>query len=285
MKILITGIGGYLGSQLANALITEHEISGTIRYSSKLARVNNKEKMTFIDVEKTDWIEQVKKLKPDIVINTATSYGRNSELLSSMIDANIVFPQKILECMEVDTVFINCGTSLPPSVSLYSLTKNQFVELAKKHCRSNRVKFVNLRLEHFFGAGDDITKFTSYIIHQCLANRPLELTEGTQMRDFIYIEDVISAFDFILASLHQLDLFEEIDIGSGLAIKVRDFVELVASITSSTSKIKFGAIPIRDNELMYSCANILKLKELGWAVKYSLDEAIHNIVETEQFMK
>lgn len=281
MKILITGIGGYLGSQLANALISEHELAGTVRSGSKLDRLYNQDKITFIDVDKTDWSEQIKIFKPDVVINTAALYGRKGELLSDLIHANIAFPQQILECIEHDVVFINCGTSLPDSVSAYAMTKNQFVELAKEYCKSHRIKFVNLRLEHFFGANDDPTKFTTYVIHQCVANLPLRLTDGTQQRDFIYIVDLISAFKCILGSLHQLNRFENIDIGSGTAIKVREFVELVASVTASSSEIEFGAVPMRENELMYSCANTHKIEALGWHLNYKLQDAVADMINKE----
>lgn len=274
MKILITGIGGYLGSQLANALTIEHELAGTVRSGSKLERIHSQDSISFIDVNKSDWVQQVKRFKPDVVINTAALYGRKAELLSDLIHANIAFPQQILECIEHDAVFINCGTSLPNSVSLYAMTKNQFVDLAKEYCKSHSIQFVNLRLEHFFGANDDPTKFTTYVIHQCVANLPLRLTDGTQQRDFIYIADLISAFKCILGSLNQLNSFESIDIGSGIALKVREFVELVAAVTTTSSEIEFGAIPMRENELMYSCANIARMETLGWSCEYSLHRAL-----------
>lgn len=282
MKILITGIGGYLGSQLANALINKHEIAGTVRSSSKLERIDSQDKITFIDVDKTDWSEQIKNFKPDVVINTAALYGRKGELLSELIHANIAFPQQILECIEHDAVFINCGTSLPNSVSAYAMTKNQFVDLAKEYCKSHSIKFVNLRLEHFFGANDDPTKFTTYVIHQCVANLPLRLTDGTQQRDFIYIADLISAFKCILGSLHQLNRFESIDIGSGTAIKVREFVELVAAVTATNSEIEFGAVPMRENELMYSCADTHQIEALGWHLNYKLPDAVADMINKER---
>ena len=282
MKILITGIGGYLGSQLANALITEYEIAGTVRSESQLDRIHNKNNIIFIDVDKTDWTEKVKKFNPDVVINTAALYGRKGELLSDLILANIEFPQKILECIEQDSVFINCGTSLPDSVSSYAMTKNQFVELAKEYCKYHCIKFLNLRLEHFFGANDDPTKFTTYVIHQCLAHQPLRLTAGTQQRDFIYIVDLTSAFKCLLGSLNQLNSFESIDIGSGKAIKVREFVELVAVVTETRSEIEFGAVPMRENELMYSCADTHRIEALGWHLNYTLQDAVADMTTKER---
>lgn len=281
MRILITGIGGYLGSQLANALITEHDLAGTVRSGSKLDRVKDQSLLCLINVDQANWPEAVKSFKPDVVINTAALYGRKGELLSDLVQANIVFPEQMLEKIGNEAVFLNCGTSLPSTVSPYALTKNQFVELAKEYSKSNNIKFINLRLEHFFGVNDDPSKFTTYVFHQCLNHQPLRLTSGIQERDFIYIDDLIAAFKCILASLNQIENFEHIDIGSGIAIKVRNFVELVSRVTDSQSKIEFGVVPMRENELMYSCADTRRMKALGWESAYSLQDALKNMINKE----
>lgn len=282
MRVLITGISGYLGSQLANALNTEHELVGTIRSGSRLDRVKNADKINFIYIDEENWSEKIKSFQPEIVINTMALYGRKDEHLSDLINANVFLPIKILESIETKTTFINCGTSLPASVSSYAHTKNQFIELAKEYCKQAHIKFVNLRLEHFFGAGDDLTKFTSYVIQQCLVSQPLKLTAGTQERDFIYIEDLISAFKCIIHSLDKLEFFENIDVGSGKAIKIRDFVESTASIIESKSEIIFGAVPMRDNELMHSCADVRRLHALGWKLNYSLHDAILEMIKRDK---
>jgi CDP-paratose synthetase len=279
MKILITGIGGYLGSQLANALITEHELAGTVRSGSKLERIDSQDRISFIDVDKSDWAQQVKQFKPDVVINTAALYGRKGELLSELIHANIAFPQQILECIEHDAVFINCGTSLPNSVSSYAMTKNQFVDLAKEYCKSHGIQFVNLRLEHFFGANDDPTKFTTYLVKACLKGESIKLTQCEQVRDFIYMPDLLSAFKAVILNIDKLDKFEHIDVGSGFGVLLKEFVGNVIRYTGFNGEIGYGAIPYRENEAMYSVANIERLKSFGWMPMYNIENAINEYIQ------
>lgn len=278
MKILITGIGGYLGSQLANALITEHELAGTVRSGSKLERIDSQDRISFIDVNKSDWAQQVKQFKPDVVINTAALYGRKGELLSDLIHANITFPQQILECIEHDAVFINCGTSLPVSVSLYAMTKNQFVDLAKEYCKSHSIKFVNLRLEHFFGANDDPTKFTTYLVNACLNGECIKLTQCEQVRDFIYMPDLLNAFKIVILNIDEFNIFEHVDVGSGVGIVLNEFVGKVIKCTNFTGEVSYGCIPYRENESMYSVANVGRLKSFGWVPTYSIDDAVNEYV-------
>lgn len=282
MRIIITGISGYLGSQIANALINKHEIAGTVRKKSSLTRLDDKAQIELITVDEGDWEDKIKSFKPDIVINTAALYGRKGESVSALIEANFLFPIRLIENLDVNTVFINCGTSLPSSVSFYAQTKNQFVDLAKAFCETKKVKLINLRLEHFFGPDDDESKFTSYVFNHCLKNLPLNLTEGSQLRDFIYIDDLLNAFECIIKSLDKLARFENIDVGSGKAITVRAFVETVISITCSKSKVNFGAVPMRENELMYSCANTEFLMNLNWNNPLSMNEAISRMINKEK---
>ncbi|MDN0087960.1 NAD(P)-dependent oxidoreductase [Yersinia nurmii] len=276
MKILITGISGYLGSQLANSLIDEHEIAGTIRENSSYKRLNNPDEIRLIDLSEMDWLLKINDFNPDIVINTAALYGRNGEPLSQLVQANVQFPLLILEKIfsNGSGVFINCGTSLPSNVSDYALTKNQFSELAKRYSDRFTGKFVDLKLEHFYGPYDDQTKFTTYVINSCKENNNLKLTAGLQERDFIYIEDLLNAFKCLIKNIDNLVSGESIPIGSGQAITIRKFVETVAKITHYQGKLEFGAIPTRQNELMYSCASLERMNELGWKCEYSLNSAI-----------
>ncbi|QTL39795.1 NAD(P)-dependent oxidoreductase [Xenorhabdus budapestensis] len=283
MRILITGISGYLGSQLANTFISEHKVAGTIRTNSSLARLPYVDKVQLINLDDEQWYDSIQGFNPDVVINTAALYGRKNESFQDIVNANITFPIMLLECLgkERAYTFINCGTSLPPEVSTYALTKNQFVDLAKNLTSASLCKFINVRLEHFFGPSDDITKFTTYVFYQCIYNLPLKLTEGTQLRDFIYIKDLIGAFQILISNMDKIEKSQNLDIGSGLAIPIRTFVETIAKKTGSKSKIEFGTLPMRDNELMHSCANIEILSSLGWNPLFSLEEAVNDMLKKE----
>ena len=133
-----------------------------------------------------------------------------------------------------------------------------------------------MRLEHFYGPGDNDSKFTSYVINSCIENIPnLELTLGEQKRDFIYIDDVISAYLILLGKMDTFsDEFNEFDVGSGEAISIKDFVKIVHQLTHSQSFLDFGAIPYRKGEVMLSEINIEPLNQLGWECKTKLEQGL-----------
>lgn len=279
--ILITGVTGFLGSNLAIELVNQgYNIIALKRKSSSLKRIEAiLSQIHLYDIEDIDFSTFFQSShKIDVVIHTATSYGRNNETPWEIFDANTSFPLKLLDGASVANVskFINTDTILDKFLNLYSLSKNHLLDWGKFYSMGNRIEFINMRLEHFYGPGDDDSKFTSYVINNCESNiAPLKLTLGEQSRDFIYIDDVVSAYLVVLNrdKLHN-NYFSEYDVGSGKSVTIRKFVETVHEITKSDINLEFGAVPYRIGEVMKSKANIAALKELGWSCKFSLEEGL-----------
>ena len=122
------------------------------------------------------------------------------------------------------------------------------------------------------------------MLNSCLNNEEnIDLTIGTQERDFIYIDDVVAAYGFIFRSAHNIAAnFKQIDVGTGSAIVIRDLVELIHGVTNSTSNLNFGAIPIRDDEVMYSKADTKFLEEIGWRCQFSIEAGIKRMFDLEK---
>jgi len=123
-------------------------------------------------------------------------------------------------------------------------------------------------LEHFYGSNDDPTKFVSFIVKQLLDDVDnINLTLGEQKRDFIYIDDIVSAFILILDNCASLESgYLDYEIGTGVTITIRDFVELTKQIVGNThTQLNFGAIPYRKNEAMETVVNTATIRALGWS--------------------
>lgn len=59
-------------------------------------------------------------------------------------------------------------------------------------------------------------------------------------------------------------------------------VMLAKEITKSRTKLLFGAIPYRENEIMDSKANTESLEKLGWQAKVDIESGIRRIVGAEK---
>jgi len=284
-QILLTGATGYLGSHLARALVAAgHHVAVLKRVSSSLAKIETLlPQIQLFNIE--DGLEKPFQVlgRVDVVIHVATCYGRNGENEAVIFEANTAFPLRLLEVAAAykTQVFINTDTSLDKYLNAYSLSKKQFMEWGRFFAVRNKLRFLSLRLEHFYGPGDDDSKFTSHVIKSCLDNVPeLKLTLGEQIRDFIYIDDAVSAYLLLLEKLNQFnEWFVEFDVGSGEAVTVREFVERIHHLTGSRTELKFGAVPYRDGEVMYSNADTGFLKGLGWHRQVGLEQGIINTME------
>lgn len=290
MKILLTGASGFLGSALAlHWLKSGHDIALLLRPTSKLHRLAGFEAEFKIrhcqtDIEVQNFLISA---KPDIIVHTACAYGRQTQSSLQIFDANLRLGLLIMQSLRHASHavnFINTGSALAPDVSLYSLSKYQFAQWGRMLAiqSSGQLKFINVLLQHMYGPGDDASKFTTHVLHACQNNDPeLKLTAGKQARDFIYIDDVLSAYDTLIAKSRIFDSVLDIDVGSGIAPTIREFVETAHRLTSSRTELLFGALPYRANEAMHCLANVERMGELGWAPAFDIQTGLMKTIELE----
>lgn len=288
MKILITGGTGFLGSHLARDFSNHgDEVVVLARHGSSLARLHGYEQ--HIHVVRPDSVARVNELlcvhKPDCIIHTACNYGRAGESILDIVQTNLVFALALLNAAATNGTgsFINTDTTLDRFLNAYALSKKQFSEWGRWFTTQHRIRFINVLLEHMYGPGDDASKFTSHVISLCMQQTAmLDLTPGEQRRDFIYIEDTVTAFRVLVENLARLAQHEEIPVGSGRAATIREFAETARDLAASTTTLNFGAIPYRDNEPMLCVADITRLRSLGWKPQYDLVSGIRKTITAEK---
>ncbi len=282
MNVLITGGTGYLGSHIVRALVNSNNQVVVIKRPQSNLRLLEGVTGDLVCYDSVE--EAFSKHQVDCVIHTATCYGVNIEQAAVTIDTNVCFSTNVLDHAVKSGVkyFFNIDTALNKYINAYALSKHQFREWCKFYAINKKIKIVNIPLQHFFGPFDTENKFVSFLMNSCLNNVPeINLTGGEQIRDFIYIEDVITAL-MIIFKVDFEDYYYEIEIGSGIGISIKDFALAVKSLTKSSSKLIFGALPYREYELMYSVANIDRVKSLGFSPKYSIESGIKKILKEVQ---
>lgn len=233
--------------------------------------------------------------KIDAVIHTATCYGRNNETTVDIVEANVVFPLKLLETSSLyktniffntDTFFNKDGASYS-YLNTYTASKKHFLDWGKQFAQKQSIKFVNLKLEHVFGTGDDDSKFVTYIIKSCLNNvEKLKLTAGEQKRDFIHVDDVVSIYQLLLGKVQkEPSFYQEYPIGSGKAISVKEFVEIIHRVTKSKTILEFGALSYREGEIMFSQAILENLFEISFSrFQISLETRLEQTIFEEKLL-
>lgn len=291
MKILLTGATGFLGSHLAAALLRQkHQVVGLKRSHSDISQLKDHiDQIQLLDID--DGMESVFDAHPDtgLIIHTATEYGQNRKRASDIITANVVMPLKLLEwaverreCAFVNTDTFFCKASdgyahLPG----YIASKKFFLQLAANLAEKHGAMFCNMRIEHMFGPRDGDQKFTTSIVKQLLCNTPeIKLTPGLQVRDFVFVDDVVNAYLHVIDAIGNGSLkgTNHFEVGSGSPHTVADFVTMAHRIAGSESRLAFGGLPYRDGEIMHSVANLDALTALGWSPRVKLEEGIELLV-------
>lgn len=278
--ILITGINGFLGSNLAKRLSIDYQIIGLEYSIDNLFRLEGFSFKVYSSQSK-DWEKLFKENVIDIIIHTATFYGRNNEEISKVVQTNLVMPIHLLDFAIIKnvTLFINTDTVLDRFVSPYALSKRHFQEWLM--LRQNEIKVINMQLEHFYGPGCSDSNFISLMIHKLKNNESsIDLTSGGQKRDFIYFEDVIDAYELIIKKAAIIENnYSNYEVGTGKLISIKELLVLLKKLIKSESKLNFGAIPYRTNELMESHTNVSKLLELGWESKTEIEKGLINTIK------
>lgn len=248
----------YLHSELLLLVRNRSTLSNNFRYKNNI----------FIcEIYDESLKKRIEEFSPDVVYCTTCCYETDSEYLLKTVDANYIFPSQILKIiagLKTKPVrFISVGTSLPPLLNLYSLTKKQFAELGTFFHKKGEIKFVNLLLESFYGIDEPKNRFITRSILQLKSNQDLLLTKGTQKRDYIFIDDVVDIMYFLSTCVINEDVCD-ISVGTGIASAIKEIVLFLHRETDSESNLKFGAIEMREHEPS-TVANLSVIRQLGYS--------------------
>lgn len=287
ITILLTGATGYLGSNILKVLAAGNNSKIIVlkRSFSNTFRIKDlTDKVSFYNLDEIDIEKVFLENKIDLILHCATDYGRKDSNPLQIIEANLTLPVKLLELGRKYNAksFINTDTILDKRINFYSLSKNQFKDWLQNY--KNNLVCVNVALEHFYGPGDDKTKFVSYIVDSLINEvEKIDLTKGEQKRDFIYIEDVVSAFLKIIN--HSINLekgYYKFELGSEKAITIKEFILAVKKITNNEKTLlNFGGLPYRENEVMDCKADTTEIKKLGWSCAYTVTDGLKKMVTEE----
>jgi CDP-paratose synthetase len=288
-KILITGINGFLGSHLAKHLKSNFEIIGLEYSLANLHRIESDNfKVYSANENSLESIFEENNLYA--VLHVATVYRKKNEPIFDLLNVNINLPVQLLELSNKNNVSIFLNTDSFFNNSKYSYSYLSDYTLSKKHSLewlellsgSSSCKVVNMKVFHMYGEEDSPSKFIPFIINKIKSNESnLDLTPGLQIRDFIYVKDVVSAFEHVISSFYNLIQYQEFQVGTGSSCTIKDLVIAIKDITNSSTTLNFGGLAYRDGEIMESKVEDFGLKKIGWHSKYTLNEGLKKCIDNE----
>ena len=123
-----------------------------------------------------------------------------------------------------------------------------------------------------YGPKQDVNRFLPIIINACIKNKKFACSEGTQLRDFIYIDDVVEAI--IKSLINKNARGQIINIGSGKPKKIKNLIKYIKK-TLKGGYPQFGKIKLRKDEILKLYPNINKAsKKIKWKPKISFSKGL-----------
>lgn len=304
MKALVTGCAGFIGSNLTDKLLElDYSVIGidcfTDFYSksvkeSNLSQALKNDNFTLIekDILLIDEFPDV-----DYIFHLAAqagvraSWGKSFEVYSKN---NVEATQKLLEFYKNKKLkkFVYSSSSsvygdakLPMNedsllkpISPYGVTKLAAEHLCYLYWKGFNVPTVSLRYFTVYGPRQRpdmaIHKFVRNILH---GNEIIIYGDGTQTRDFTYVDDVVNA-NIIASNSSKSVVGEVFNIGAGKQITVNDLISVIESISGKIAKVQY--IEKQKGDVSDTWADISKVKEiLGWHAKTEIRLGLDKYIE------
>jgi nucleoside-diphosphate-sugar epimerase len=273
-KVLIIGGTGFLGFHTAKLFEKKKfKVISLSRTKPKKLRFLKNIKYVFCDISNKqklfNILEKIKKI--DFVINFGGEVEHrkiNKTFLSHYNGlenlANYFKNRNLIKFIQIGSS-LEYGKSVSPQneksklnpKSNYSKAKAKSSRCLLNLYKKNNFPAVILRPYQVFGPYQDLNRFIPFIITGCLKNKRFECSDGSQFRDFIYVEDFVN-YLYLLTVKNNIN-GEVFNIGSGKPIKLKKIINLIKKkIKMGTPQ--FGKIKLRKDENLVTYPDISKLK-------------------------
>jgi UDP-glucose 4-epimerase len=261
MNIFITGGSGFLGKHLSIFLIKQnHKVTIFDNFSNSNSEIfPTNDKIKIIEGDILDYFKLSKSMQNmELVIHLAAQISVKNSIDNpkNTIRINVEGTQNILKsCMENNTKnFIAASTaavfgdqsivqltenSPKNPISPYGKSKLMMEEKILEFSKQNNFNSIILRFFNLYGHGQSpqyagvITKFLENIKN----NTNLEIYgSGKQTRDFIHIDDAITAFDLAIKNINH-KTGEIYNVGSGQSTTILELAQSILKISGKDLKI------------------------------------------------
>lgn len=303
-KILVTGGAGFIGSHICEALVKKrHRVTVLDDFSTgkeeNLARIKRKIRIIRGDIRDRPTVEDAMK-KTDYVIHEAafvsasesvndpkTTYSINVDGTKNVLDGAL--KQRIKKVVLASSAAVY-GNREPPlkemfechPLSPYGESKLLNEYDAVRYITKFHLPIVCLRYFNVYGPRQRRESgyagvITSFINALNSNEQPVIYGDGSQTRDFIYVEDVARAT--LLALKNNKANGEVFNIATGKPTTIRELALTIARLMKK-GEVKPNYAASREGDITHSWADISKAaKILKFKPKFSLDAGLRKTIK------
>jgi nucleoside-diphosphate-sugar epimerase len=278
-RVLVTGATGFVGWMLPSLLLGRgHDVHVLCRFPDRITWPDEIRHACMIHVGDlcADGVASqiVQAARPTHIIHLAW-YAQPGKFWSSYLNLDCVVASLKLfmafannggqrfigcgTCAEYDwscEVLSEISTPLIPA-TLYGTAKASLFQLLTAAAQQGGPAFAWGRLFFPYGPRESVGRLLPDVIAGLLSGREVVVSEGQQVRDFIYVDDAARAF----AALVDSTLIGPVNIASGIGISVRTIVETTAALVGRPELVRYGMRMAQPGEPTHMVADARLLRE------------------------
>jgi len=305
-KYLITGIAGFIGSSLARAVLAQCDEVRGIDNLSTGKRENLAEILRQIDFREADLLDldavgeacsgmdyvlhqaaipSVPRSVRDPIGSNRANVDATVHLLVAARDAKV---KRVVYAASSsaygDTPTLPKSEDMPPNpISPYAVAKLASEYYMTSFYRCYGLETVRLRYFNIFGPRQDPTSpysgvLSKFISQMLRGERPTIFGDGTQSRDFTYIDNAVQA-NLLACQAPAAEVAGQVfNVATGTRIDLNETFQLLKRLTGYTGDVAYGTT--RDGDVKHSLADLTRAaKHLGYRPRVAFEEGLRRTVD------
>jgi nucleoside-diphosphate-sugar epimerase len=293
MKVLVTGAAGFIGSHFTRRIMHEGDsvfaVTSPGESTERLSGILDRVSVMPVDLRDARGVQDlVSAVDPDCAVHLAWYVATGKFWMApenlDCVAMSLTLAQALAHSRckrflgigtgyEYDSDYGFQSEDITPRRpgSLYGVCKNATREILQAYCQKTAMQFAWARIFHLYGPAEAEARLVPAVILALLKGQVAKCTHGEQIRDYLHVEDVVSA----LWAIAKSDFCGPVNVGSGQPVKLRQMVETIARYLNREENLALGALPADPREAPLLVADVRRLANvIGWKPSITLEEGL-----------
>src|SRR5690349_14653756 len=293
--VLVTGASGFLGSHVVRTLVRQGFDAVSVFHKTGF----DEDRRHFrLDLRDTAAMQKLfRQFQFSAVVHLAASgVSAEAENFEDLIAVNTLATAALARTALAHGIerflYVGSGFEYRPQAhamdestplgapNLYGASKAAGWMLLQTLHRMEGLPLVTFRPFSVYGPGENPAKLVPYAIQQALNGEPIRLMLGSQVRDYVFVEDVVEALRLGLTAPSAVGQVYNIGTGPNEARSVRQMVQKILSLTGAPLRLCwFDRASRSRRDPPYLVSDPTKAHvELGWRPRVALEEGLARTV-------